>query len=194
MAKLWPLSAVALLLLLHVEVDAQQLDVPVRNVATNSKHCDGQLTSLEAGARPYCDSDFAFTDLPSFLEGTTLIQTAVADVRSDSEDPEFLCFDTTQASTVYLLVDNGVEGYHADPAWMQTSFPNTYPPILEIATFEEPQTGEQGHFDIRYNNFDEVRRRATPARGQMPRSFAGRDLMRMIAFTPTCLCRRNEFA
>ena len=102
--------------------DAQQTTTPPQNIHTSSKNCGGHLTfgKLSAGELLFCDSDYSFTEVPTDLEGATTVQTSVSDTSSDANDSQFICFDITQASAVFILSDAGVDDSDS-PQWMQVS-------------------------------------------------------------------------
>jgi hypothetical protein len=80
----------------------------------------------------YCDRAFAFLTLPDFLDGVDFIRTANDDKRSDATDEQFICFDLTVASTVYVLYDSrATDGQ--EPAWLLRDFADEHTEVAEVA-------------------------------------------------------------
>merc|ERR1711871_1152906 len=105
----------------------------VSNVVTASTQCGGVYgtTPLQVGTTMYCDRDYTFTSVPPFLAGSTLIQTANNDKRSDPTDLDFVCFVVDAPATVYLLYDSrATDGQ--EPAWMLDMMRAQHQQVAEV--------------------------------------------------------------
>lgn len=110
---------------------------------------------MQVGASIYCDRDYVFTTLPAFLVGADLIQTANADKGSDPADASFLCFDVSQASTVYVMHDSRtLDGQ--EPSWMQVDFANEHASVADVTD------ANMGTMEIRFRYIGSKEIRTNP--------------------------------
>lgn len=149
-AKMLSLAAAAALLACGAAAEGEELDwgTTVTNVVTRSTRCNGgagyaPVEGLSPGQQIYCDRDYAFTRLPAFLRGTTLIQTANSDKHSGRGDPaeqqpDFVCFDVATEVTVYLLYDSRVDRSNK-PTWLTAKFVGQH---VSVAAVNDAGMGE----------------------------------------------------
>ena len=109
--------------------------VSVTNIATHSTRCDGgagyAAVDLTVGQTMYCDRDYVFSSVPTFLAGSTLIRTSNSDKRSDPAGLQFVCFDVNCPATVYVLYDSrATDGQ--EPAWMQFMMVGQHSEVAEV--------------------------------------------------------------
>jgi hypothetical protein len=90
----------------------------ITNIVTSSTECMPVANRLTLDSQYYCDRDYVFTDIPTFLGGAVILTTANNDKQADPNDPDFLCFDISEPAAVYLLYDIQIPA----PAWLTATF------------------------------------------------------------------------
>ena len=94
----------------------------ITNVVTSaSSQCEYYAEVVAVGDEYYCDRTYTFVTVPDFLDGADHIVTANNDKNSDPLDLDWLCFDLTEDSTVYVLYDSRVTDGQ-EPAWLTAGF------------------------------------------------------------------------